>query len=124
MLPQLSPWDTSGSLSKTAESSAATLQSLLVRELSDWRTLALAVRPRVLWVAAHYLELPSMLDTTWGVLLMCVEEAVLRSNKMEGDARTRQLAASAREGLLLKKFAMPQLVRGWYSGTHAGDNSK
>lgn len=110
MLPQLSPWDTSGTLSKTAEASAATLQSLLARELSDWKTLALAVRPRVLWVAAHYLELPSMLDNTWGVLLSCVEDGLIRGNKMEGDARTRQLAASARDGLLLKKFALSQLV--------------
>jgi hypothetical protein len=40
----------------------------------------------------------------------CVEDALLRAGKAEGDARARQLAASARDGLLLKKFAMPQLV--------------
>jgi hypothetical protein len=110
MLPQLSPWDASGAQARTAESSAAALQQLLTRELSEWRGLALAVRPRVLWVAAHYLELPAMLDETWGVLLSCVEDALLRAGKAEGDARARQLAASARDGLLLKKFAMPQLV--------------
>jgi hypothetical protein len=66
---------------------------------------------RVLWVAAHYLELPSLLDDTWGVLLGCVDESVCRGAKQEADGRTRQLAASARDGLLLKRFAAPQLVR-------------
>jgi hypothetical protein len=63
-------------------------------------------------VAAHYLELPSLLDDTWGVLLGCVDDAVCRGAKQEADGRTRQLAASARDGLLLKRFAAPQLVRG------------
>eukprot|EP00775_Hariotina_reticulata_P003868 gene3868-4123_t len=110
MLVQLSPWDTNRYLSHTCESAAAALQDLLARELGDWRGLALAVRPRVLWVAAHYLELPAMLDETWGVLLGCVEDALLRAGKAESDGRARQLAASARDGLLLKKFVMPQLV--------------
>lgn len=66
---------------------------------------------RVLWVAAHYLELPSLLDDTWSVLLGCVDDAVCRGvDKQEADGHTRQLAASARDGLLLKRFAAPQLV--------------
>jgi len=73
MLAQLSPWDSNRYLAHTCESAAAALQDLLARELADWRGLALAVRPRVLWVAAHYLELPAMLDETWAVLLGCVE---------------------------------------------------
>ncbi|WIA16763.1 hypothetical protein OEZ85_013414 [Tetradesmus obliquus] len=109
MLPQLSPWDASGSLARTAESAAAALQQLLARELAEWRGLAHAVRPRVLWVAAHYLELPNLFDESWGLLLAWLEDALLRSVKAEGDARCRQLAASARDGLLLKKWAMPQL---------------
>ncbi|KAF8065439.1 hypothetical protein HT031_003040 [Scenedesmus sp. PABB004] len=109
MLPQLSPWDAGGALARSAEAAAAALQAMLSRELADWRSLSLAARPRVLWVAAHYLELPSLLDDTWATLLGAVEDALLRAGKAEGDARARQLAASAREGLLLKKFALPQL---------------
>jgi hypothetical protein len=44
----------------------------------------------------------------------CAEDALLRAGKAEGDARARQLAASARDGLLLKKFAMPQLVSAFF----------
>lgn len=72
--------------------------------------LCLCCMRRVLWVAAHYLELPSLLDDTWSVLLGCVEDAVCRGDKQEADGRTRQLAASARDGVLLKHFAAPQLV--------------
>ena len=75
-----------------------------------WRTLALAARPRVLWVAAHYLELPAMLEDTWSCLLACVEDTLLKLWRLESDAHTRLLAASAREGLLFKKAVLPQLV--------------
>ena len=75
-----------------------------------WRTRALAARPRVLWVAAHYLELPAMLEDTWSCLLACVEDTLLKLWRLESDAHTRLLAASAREGLLFKKAVLPQLV--------------
>jgi hypothetical protein len=80
------------------------------QSLTGWRTLALAARPRVLWVAAHYLELPTMLEETWSCLLACVEDTLMRVWRLEGDAHARLLAASAREGLLHKKVQMPQLV--------------
>lgn len=82
----------------------------MYQELTEWRSLSLAVRPRVLWVAAHYLELPTMFDDTWGVLLGCVEDMLLRAQKVEADAHARQLAVSATDGFLLKRFTLPQLV--------------
>jgi hypothetical protein len=81
-----------------------------LQALTGWRSLALAARPRVLWVAAHYLELPAMLEETWSCLLGCVEDTLLRVWRMEGDAHTRLLAASAREGLLFKRATILQLV--------------
>lgn len=111
MLPALSPWDEGGRLAASLESSAASLQRLLSGQLSDWRSLALAVRPRLLWVGAHYLELPSLLDDTWTTLLVAAEELLARGGgKVETDARARRLAASSREGLLLKRATLPQLV--------------
>jgi hypothetical protein len=71
--------------------------------------LSLAARPRVLWVAAHYLELPVMLEDTWSCLLACVEDTLLRVWRLESDAHARLLATSAREGLLFKKAALAQL---------------
>lgn len=84
-----------------------------LQALTGWRTLSLAARPRVLWVAAHYLELPAMLEDTWSCLLGCVEDTLMRVWRLEGDAHARLLAASAREGLLFKRVNMPQLVGGW-----------
>lgn len=88
------------------------LPCLPPQALMGWRTLALAVRPRVLWVAAHYLELPAMLEDTWSCLLACVEDTLLKLWRLESDAHTRLLAASARDGVLFKRVALPQLVRG------------
>jgi len=53
-----------------------------------------------------------MLEDTWSGLLACVEDTLVRVWRLEGDAHARLLAASAREGLLFKKVALAQLVRG------------
>lgn len=88
-----------------------TIRSRLEQALTGWRHLSLAARPRVLWVAAHYLELPAMLEETWACLLGCVEDTLMRVWRLEGDAHARLLAASARDGVLFKRVVMPQLVR-------------
>jgi hypothetical protein len=82
MLQQLSPWDSNAYLSKSLESSAVQLQQVLQGELTRWRGLALAVRPRVLWVVAHYLELPGMMDDTWASLLAALEDVLLRLHRV------------------------------------------
>ncbi len=92
-------------------SSLAPPSSLLPHQsLTEWRSLALSIRPRVLWVAAHYLELPSLLDETWGLLLGCVEEALVRWPRAAGDGRQRHLAVSATDGVLFRPAALPLLV--------------
>ena len=70
MLQELSPWDGGGWLAKGLEGSAVSLQQVLQGVLTQWRGLSFAVRPRLLWVVAHYLELPNMLEVSqcWGYL--------------------------------------------------------
>ncbi|GBF90113.1 hypothetical protein Rsub_02821 [Raphidocelis subcapitata] len=109
MLPQLTEFDANGTLARTLEAASIALQTLIQRALTGWRVLSLAARPRVLWVAAHYLELPVMLEDTWSCLLACVEDTLLRVWRLESDAHARLLATSAREGLLFKKAALAQL---------------
>ncbi|KAI8464574.1 MAG: hypothetical protein J3K34DRAFT_114028 [Monoraphidium minutum] len=109
MLASLTAFGAGGALARMLEGASITLQGMIQRALNGWRVLALAVRPRVLWVAAHYLELPAMLEETWSCLLACVEDTLLRVWRLEGDAHARLLAASARDGVLFKKVAMPQL---------------
>jgi hypothetical protein len=64
MLQELSPWDGGGWLAKGLEGSAVSLQQVLQGVLTQWRGLSFAVRPRLLWVVAHYLELPNMLEVS------------------------------------------------------------
>lgn len=118
MLPCLTVFDVTGMLARMLEGASISLQTMIQRSLNGWRTLALAARPRVLWVAAHYLELPAMLEETWSCLLGCVEDTLLRVWKMEGDAHARLLAASAREGVLFKRVTLPQL------GANAGKRAQ
>ena len=112
MLARLTAFDVNGALARALEAAAVALQALVQRALAGWRSLALATRPRALWVAAHYLELPAALEDTWAALLACLEDTLLRVWRLEGDAHARLLAASARDGVLARRAALPQLGGG------------
>ncbi|KAG1668626.1 hypothetical protein FOA52_002479 [Chlamydomonas sp. UWO 241] len=75
------------------------LQVLLRQLLRGWGALSRSVRPRVVWVCAHYLDLSASMDSSWELLLKALTETMPRAAT---SSRLGELMASASLGALFR----------------------
>ncbi|GFR43566.1 hypothetical protein Agub_g4660 [Astrephomene gubernaculifera] len=81
---------------------AVVLQNLIEKLLTSWPSLSAAVRPRVVWLAAHCLSLPCHWDARWEALLDALAAVLLRGTDVLTAARRLDVMGSALAGSLYK----------------------